>query len=313
MKSTNNQFELVDKVTVCTNSNRTSRPGEYNYVDLFSTQQDNPRFLLLGISEGIGPFANYGRPGTEHAFSAFMAFFLSMPVGLTSVDLIGNIVFVGSFPETVESAGALVEELDLFVEDVLTHCVLPGQIPILIGGGHNNALPAMRWAKKTRELTSVLNLDAHFDCRSIQFRHSGNAFSKAILERTLPTYCVLGVDEYAMNEFIKRFVQENSIAFVPYIAYLQGRDLSTDVNAFLQHQPMSGLEIDLDCLEHMPSSAQSPSGFSLSQIRKTLLQLKNPSIAYLHLCEGASNNAVEERTVGKTLCYLVLDFMKVME
>jgi formiminoglutamase len=66
-------------------------------------------------------------------------------------------------------------------------------------------------------------------------------------------------------------------------------------------------------MENMPTSAQSPSGFHLNDVRKAINSLTNKNVVYLHLCEGAPTNEQEQRTVGKSLCYLVLDFISVME
>ena len=50
-----------------------------------------------------------------------------------------------------------------------------------------------------------------------------------------------------------------------------------------------GIEIDMDAIAYMPSSAFSPSGWSLDQIRTLLLKLGHikPQIAYLNLTEAA--------------------------
>ena len=121
--------------------------------------------MILGISECIGPWANYGRQGTEQAFDAFLKFFLSMPFGENSFDMVGNIKFIGIFPDNTTDASWLVEELDSFVEQILNEKIGDQQLPIIIGGGHNNALPIIRWASANRKLQHVINIDAHLDCR----------------------------------------------------------------------------------------------------------------------------------------------------
>jgi len=313
MKSQKNNFELVHKYDVLKGSKVKSRPGEFRNLDFLNKEVDSPRFVLLGVSECIGPFANYGRLGANHAFSAFLAFFLAYPNFLQSFDILGNIEFIGPFPQDVDDAGQLVEELDAFVEQVLLEKVNQEQIPVIIGGGHNNALPIIRWASKNRNLSAAFNLDAHFDCRSIERRHSGNAFSSAILEGSLNKYKAFGVDTYAANEHIWNFITSHGVGFVPFTAYLQGNSLKDDLLNSIASEISVGLDIDLDCIENMPSSAQSPSGFSLNEVRQALLSLANSPIAYLHLCEGAPQSSSEERIVGKAICFLVTDFIRAME
>ena len=313
MKSINNHFEFVRKNEVLRNSGVKGRKGEYRNVDFLNQKTLSPRFVILGISECIGPFANYGRPGSENAFAAFLSFFLALPNSNQSFDVLGNIAFTGVFPQDIELAGLMVEELDTLVENVLTEFLEPHQIPIVIGGGHNNALPLLRWASSCRMVTHNVNLDAHFDCRNPSRRHSGNAFSTAILEGTLKRYSALGIDVYAMNEYIRAFVKDHEVHFVPLTDYLQGKSLKEDFLKLLTSDEPAGLDIDVDCIENMPSSAQSPSGFTLNQVREALLSLNKRPIAYLHLCEGAPTNAQEDRTLGKALCFLVMDFISAME
>jgi formiminoglutamase len=75
----------------------------------------------------------------------------------------------------------------------------------------------------------------------------------------------------------------------------------------------SGIEIDLDVIENVLSSAISPSGFSTTQARQFIHQtaVKN-KIAYLHICEGAVEleNGQKSSTIGKLISYLVSDFVK---
>jgi formiminoglutamase len=73
-----------------------------------------------------------------------------------------------------------------------------------------------------------------------------------------------------------------------------------------------GLEIDMDAIALMPSSAFSPSGWQLDQIRTLLLKLGHirPQIAYLNLTEAAPNDEKEDLIVGKALSYLVRDFLR---
>jgi formiminoglutamase len=60
----------------------------------------------------------------------------------------------------------------------------------------------------------------------------------------------------------------------------------------------------------MPSSALSPSGWSLDQMRSLLLKMGhlNAQIAYLNLTEAAPLDEREDLVVGKALSYLVRDF-----
>jgi formiminoglutamase len=68
----------------------------------------------------------------------------------------------------------------------------------------------------------------------------------------------------------------------------------------------------MDAIALMPSSAFSPSGWQLDQIRTLLLKLGHirPQIAYLNLTEAAPSDDKEDLIVGKALTYLVRDFLR---
>ena len=61
----------------------------------------------------------------------------------------------------------------------------------------------------------------------------------------------------------------------------------------------------------MPTSAFTPSGFSIEEARIYLRELaKQKDIVYLHLTEGSPKTEIENKVVGKSLTYFVLDFIK---
>jgi formiminoglutamase len=75
----------------------------------------------------------------------------------------------------------------------------------------------------------------------------------------------------------------------------------------------TGVELDLDCIEHTLSSAGTPSGLTALHARQymnfTALDCK---VAYLHICEGAVQLAdgKKDDSTGKLISYLVSDFIK---
>jgi formiminoglutamase len=67
----------------------------------------------------------------------------------------------------------------------------------------------------------------------------------------------------------------------------------------------------MDAIAFMPSSALSPSGFSVDQIRAVCLSLRaiQSKVAYLHFPEAAPKTPIEQKVVGKALSYFVRDFI----
>jgi formiminoglutamase len=316
MNSLNASFslQLWDSDIVC--KSYTTRIGEERIGDYLLKQTiSEAKYVIIGIRECCGPLANNGRTGAQFAFSAFVKAFLNTQVHYNypknSMTILGEVIELDN--QGNSSLNDKVSELDEFLEQVLNVYVNPGQIPIFIGGGHNNALALMRWSAKHKKL-AVVNLDAHADLRSTEVRHSGNSFSTAMREGTLLHYSVLGLHEAYNNTYILEALKNDQIFHSFYESYLfQHRDLMEDLTNILRHfhtDTQVGLEIDLDSIAYMPSSALSPSGWSLDQVRKfTHLFVKTQKqVAYLNLTEAAPITEVDALIVGKALSYLVRDF-----
>ena len=82
--------------------------------------------------------------------------------------------------------------------------------------------------------------------------------------------------------------------------------------AFIKNDPF-GIEIDLDALPNIASSAMTLSGYSVEETRLFVSYFaQNPNAAYLHICEGAPDLGEEKNNhlIGKLIGYLVTDFIK---
>ncbi|MEX0635508.1 MAG: arginase, partial [Ferruginibacter sp.] len=75
----------------------------------------------------------------------------------------------------------------------------------------------------------------------------------------------------------------------------------------------TGIELDLDVIENVLSSACTPSGLSVLQARQYLnFTATDCKVAYLHICEGASQltDGAKNDETGKLISFLVTDFLK---
>jgi len=296
------------------------RSGEKKIGEKINNNRINTkkkRYVLIGIAEDIGPQANYGLPGAKNAFEAFLPYFLNMQ---SNRYCSGEDIVCSGYVEqkvdfyTVEQAQHLVNELDDFLTKLFIPIFEQGQIPIVIGGGHNNAYPlihAFNIAKKKR--LSVVNIDPHADCRTFNERHSGNSFSTALHRQELHNYSVLGLHKSYNNEWTYNLLDHYGCFYTHFDNYiLNPRQLQTDIDKVISLDTESlGIEIDLDSIKNMPSSARTPSGITIEQARLYVIKLASlkQRVAYIHLPEGAPNNATEKHIVGKTLAYLVHDFI----
>jgi formiminoglutamase len=74
-----------------------------------------------------------------------------------------------------------------------------------------------------------------------------------------------------------------------------------------------GIEIDLDALPNIASSAMTMSGFSVEELRQFVYFFgNNKNAAYLHICDGAPDLGEDKNNhlIGKLIGYLVTDFIK---
>lgn len=288
-------------------------------ITLTGLQNSSAKFVLLGIPEDIGVRANYGTGGTGSAWPTALKTLLNTQ---SNAFLRGEeILVLGHFDiaePTEQSVAALRNKtaaIDLLVYPVIQLLIAAGKIPIVIGGGHNNAFPIIWGASLAlQKALNVVNIDAHADLRNTEEgRHSGNGFSHALAKGYLNQYRVFGLHQNYVNQALPDFVANHANLRVCYFEDLLQQDsISESWQLFSQAlDSPSGLEIDLDSVENVLSSAGSPSGFALNDIRNILLRNKQ-KWSYLHICEGAIklDNGREDLGTGKTIAYLVTDFIK---
>lgn len=322
MKSQFNNFSFNPFEKDVLNQLTNVREGETKVgekIHVFGQQLEKTcKYVLLGISEDIGPQANGGNPGSTTAFRVFLTRFLNMQVNrFLSVDdvaVLGEIQSHVTF-ENIDQARNLVTELDDFVTNVLQPFTDRQCIPIVIGGGHNNAFPIIRaLSTSIGDPIQVINFDPHADFRRLEGRHSGNPFSTAFQEGFLKFYAVMGLHQSYNSEYMLDRLEANSFLFSFFDDYLNGEaDYTSDLATFKSRMEQApfGIELDMDAIANMPSSAFTPSGFSVEQARSYILKMADSTnVRYLHLPESAPKSISEDAIVGKTLAYLVSDFIK---
>ena len=287
-------------------------------IELSSSLKE-AKYVLIGIEENLGPQANGGFSGAENAFNAFLKRFLNMQ---SNRFLTGNeLAFIGSIQQTndfknIESAKSAITELDLLVEEVLKPYIHQGLIPIVIGGGHNNAYPIIKTiSEAANKAIDVINLDPHADCRALEGRHSGNSFSYAKENGYINHYSVLGLHKNYNSTFILDYLEYNNFYYTFFDDYILNpsqfdMDL-TKTFLSISKERKFGIELDLDAIAFTPSSAFTPSGFNSLEARKYIKTLsKHSNCCYLHLPEAAPTNETEEKITGKLIAYLVADFIQ---
>lgn len=322
MNSINNNFSFVPTTKDSILSYVSLRDGEVKLGEKVAVYSDlenfTGKYVVLGVKEDVGPRANLGLSGSDAGYACFLKRFLNMQsnsfLSGEEVLLMGEV----RVNLVIDELGALrkgVEELDDLLVSLLVPIYERGLVPILVGGGHNNAYSLIKACSLVQGAAiNVVNCDPHADFRPLEGRHSGNSFSYAMQEGWLANYAVLGLHQQYNSQSMLERLAEKECYVTFFEEYLTGeRDFIVDIEDVLRQisDVSLGVELDMDAIIDMPSSAFTPSGFSLEEARKYVIKCaKSKKAAYLHLPEAAPKNEHEEAIVGKALAYLVSDFVK---
>ncbi|TKS56378.1 formimidoylglutamase [Mesohalobacter halotolerans] len=281
-------------------------------------------YVILGLPEDIGVRANHGVAGAAQTWDVFLKAFLN--IQHNRFNSTENVVILGhlNFEMLLEQAkqldpnhndyhvvlGDLVERIDQAVFDIVKQILNFNKIPIIIGGGHNNAFGIIKACSHfENKPINVLNIDAHTDLRHCKHRHSGNGFSYAIQKGFLEKYFIFGLHKNYTPEYIFEYIdQKSNIDFCCFdqLLHLNQLEKLSKLKAgcnFLMNE--FGLEIDCDSIQNFNASAKTPSGFGIDEIRNMIKMLKNNPLKYIHICE-----AIPSSTTGKSLSYFVSDLIK---
>jgi formiminoglutamase len=297
-------------------------------------------YVCFGIPESIGIMGNYGVKGAENTWFHFVKSFLN----LQSTDLCfgENIILAGYFD--FSSVSKIIEEhsfsseeridacrhavaniIDEEVEELVKAIVMAGKIPIVIGGGHNNAYPIIKGIAKTLYKKSLIpsaiinsiNLDASAEYRILEGRHSGNPFRYAMEEGYLKRYAVVGLQESInpqsmMDDLYSNvnnlFFTYDQIFIEEKLNFLQAIAQSF---AFVEDGKIA-LELDLDVINESIIGGKHASGISILEARQFVRFSANYSnVSSFHLCEGnVFNLSADSSQMGTLVSLLVLDFIK---
>ncbi|KAH3756435.1 arginase family hydrolase [Pelomyxa schiedti] len=300
------------------------------------TSQSAIRFVVLGVPEDIGPRANFGRGGAKSSWKPALDSLCNVQsnqfLSGSEFLILGSLFVCDLLSQdhsTVAKMRETVTQIDERLWPIIRSIVGAGKIPVVIGGGHNNAFPIMKGSafgladlgvmQMERSVLNVINLDPHSDFRRLEGRHSGNPFSYAFEEGFLNKYVVLGLHEnYNTQHALSQFSSHpDRLKFITYEDIFV-KELTTFRAAVRDSidftQGACGLEIDVDAIENVPASARTSSGLEPLHARQfahcggsTLAKL-----VYLHIAEAApvlSHIKVDYKT-GKLITYIITDFAK---
>jgi len=296
--------------------------------------KNNSRYVILGIPEDIGVRANQGRAGAHSAWKPALDSFLNQQANYfldgTDILVLGEVEVEDLMlkaegknskdKQELAELRELVKVLDERVTEIISAIVACHKIPLIIGGGHNNAFGNIKGsASALGGPINSINCDPHFDFRALEGRHSGNGFSYAFEAGYLNKYAVLCMHEQYNNKTsIEKFRELPQRLFYTTYEDVFVRETYSFQNAverclsFLGKGPC-GLEIDLDAITNVPSSAKTSSGLSPLEARQFVYQCASKhKMLYFHIAEAAPilSHIKADNKTGKLIAYLISDFIK---
>lgn len=283
-------------------------------------------FVLIGIPEDIGVRANYGVGGAHTAWEPALKALLNVQstslLNGSELLVLGFFDFSAWMEESLncepEQLRPYVAKIDDAVAPLIETVVQHGKTPLVIGGGHNNAYPLLKGSSRALErAVNCVNLDAHSDYRAAEGRHSGNGFRYARKECFLDRYSLIGLHENYNSAAIAAELQEDPKISVSWFEDIFLRRALTfdhavqEALSFAGEAPC-GIELDLDCIERVLSSAMTPSGIQAIHARRYVHAAASRKPLYLHLTEGATElrDGRTDGSTAKLIAYLITDFMK---
>lgn len=297
-------------------------------------------YVIFGIPEDIGVKANGGMGGASTAWESFLAAFLNIQSNAfldgSEMLLLGNFDFsmlsyaietnARNKNEMLSGFRHAVDIIDDAVEQLAKDICAAGKIPVVIGGGHNNAYPLIKGSAKGLKHSgkipsakiNVINLDAHADYRPMEGRHSGNPFRYAEADGFLDKYAVIGLHQNYLGQGVLDDLMGNiniNFTFFEHIFLDEKMNFTQAVAeaAGFTENNFTGVELDMDCIENVLSSAATPSGISMLNAREYLhFTALHTKPAYLHLCEAVAErqDSQKDGLCGKRLTYLATGFIK---
>ncbi|MBP7862766.1 formimidoylglutamase [bacterium] len=301
---------------------------------LDAAHKEGALHCILLIPEDIGPRANLGRAGSNKGPEAFLQYFLNMQhnalMDPNKVLILGEIavedLMLEASSDDIDGLRQLCKKLDERVAPVVEAIADAGLELVVIGGGNNNSFPIMEGiVKSLRKRTgkkelglSVVNCDPHADFRLMEGRHSGNGFNYAHDAGYLKKYCVFGLHEnYNSLDTLKRMDEAGFIS-LKWEDFAIRKNITFDdcikeTSKYLHDMYPVGIELDMDAIENMPTSARTPFGINLQDAAHYIHTLAyDLDSKYLHLSEAAPplGNDDSDRQVGKSLALLVVTYLK---
>jgi formiminoglutamase len=292
--------------------------------------QSGARFAVVGVVENIGMRANLEAGEYHPLFHQFLPAFLNLQSNdflegddilvLGYLDFTGLSQVIEANAHTTEERAQAYRHATVQVDDALEHLVkIIAQydiVPVVIGGGQNNAYPLLKGCAKGFVQSGLLPL-AQVNAISVstqagygptEGRHSNNAFRYAEEDGYLEKFCLVGLKENLLTQNTWVDIVNN-----PFADCMTYEDLFVHEKRSVRQAVLHAI----DFTEEAPCGINIHSHYLLHQQADAIrlfvaLAATHARPAYLLVSEGLHAYTPAENT-GRRAALLVYDFVKELE
>ncbi|GIV50358.1 MAG: arginase [Candidatus Kapaibacterium sp.] len=280
------------------------RFGDY-LVPVTEWDGRSPQIALVGVPQDIGVARNGGRRGAAAAPAAIRAALakLAASIGETMLPRQVSICDCG----LVRTEGLSLEEIHQRQEYIVGHFLAMGASVLVLGGGHDTALPDGRALGKRVERLGIVNVDAHLDVRipTDDGSHSGSPFRELIEDAACPLEVLieLGTQRFAASAHHVRYVREHGhiVWMLDDIRRNTLEIVLADIERRLAECDGIMLSLDVDALAsaYAPGvSAPANDGFQPAEVAAIIERIVSmPQCRLVDIVEVNPSVDADERTV----------------
>ena len=302
--------------------------------------QSSAKYVLLGIPEDIGVMANFRQGAVDTAWYPFLHSFLNTQsndfMSGDEILLLGHYDF-GDIKYLIENNAYHPEEkadacrhavniIDEEVEQIIKSIAFYRKIPLVIGGGRNNAYPLIKSVAKGLHKSGALPIaqinaisvcgEAGYD--AMEGRHCSNAYSYAETDGYLGKYAIVGLHQNAISQNVLSKMHDNHFIHYSFYEDIFIQERKSFIQAIAHatgftEESYCGVELSMDIMEHIFSNAHTPVGLSALQARQYInFAGTDVKAAYLHLCDGVCqmHDGLKTDETARLMNFLVSDFVK---
>jgi len=282
------------------------------HIENFSDQQKID-IGLIGYVCDEGVKRNQGRVGARKGPKSVRNKLGKLPIHFENKKIVdfGDLICLDDQLEDCQKA----------LSKTISKLIKQNILPIAIGGGHDIAYAHFNGIKDalkdlTENKVGIINLDAHFDLRTVEtISNSGTPFYQILTENESVAYFALGIQQQSNTKELFEIAEKKKVSYVSnFECESFSESLKSKLNAFIEKVDFLYITIDLDGFSsaYAPGvSAPSPLGFAPPFVYKVLAYIfESKKVISCDIAELNPDFDIDENTASlaaKLIDYMILN------